>query len=84
MFFDVNGAEAWSRRYGVLRCETRFRESEAFEVHPGATAMWLRQGELEAALVSTNAWDPSGLSAAIGDIIRAQPDPPADAISCRA
>lgn len=69
VFFDVNGAEAWSRRYGTLRCETRFRESTAFEVHPGATAMWLRQGELEAALISTNIWDPDGLSAAIGEIV---------------
>ncbi|GJE42865.1 ImmA/IrrE family metallo-endopeptidase [Methylobacterium soli] len=69
VFFDVNGAEAWSRRYGTLRCETRFWESAAFEVHPGATAMWLRQGELEAALVSTDAWDPDGLSAAIGEIV---------------
>jgi HTH-type transcriptional regulator/antitoxin HigA len=69
VFFDVNGAEAWSRRYGTLRCETRFRESVAFEVHPGATAMWLRQGELEAALVSTDEWDPRGLSAAIREIV---------------
>ncbi|MDX7951259.1 ImmA/IrrE family metallo-endopeptidase [Lichenihabitans sp. Uapishka_5] len=70
VFFDVNGAEAWSRRYGTLRCETRFRESAAFEVHPGATAMWLRQGELEAALVSTDVWDPNGLSASIGEIVK--------------
>lgn len=69
VFFDVNGAEAWSRRYGALRCQTRFRESAAFEVHPGATAMWLRQGEVEAALVSTAAWDPDGLRAAIGEIV---------------
>lgn len=69
VFFDINGAEAWSRRYGTLRCETRFRESAAFEVHLGATAMWLRQGELEATLVSTAAWDPDGLSTAIGEIV---------------
>lgn len=69
MFFDVNCAEAWSRRYGNLRYETRFRESVALEVHSGATAMWLRQGELEAALVSTNAWDPNGLSAAVVEIL---------------
>lgn len=69
VFFDVNGAEAWSRRYRISRHETRFRESAAFEMHQGATAMWLRQGELEAALVSTDAWNPDGLSAAIGEIV---------------
>ncbi|WP_455965162.1 ImmA/IrrE family metallo-endopeptidase [Methylorubrum aminovorans] len=70
VFFDVNGPEAWSRRYGALRGLTRFRESAAFEVHPGATAMWLRQGELDATLVSTKAWDPEGLRAAIGEIVQ--------------
>jgi HTH-type transcriptional regulator / antitoxin HigA len=70
VFFDVNGPDAWARRYGMLRKETRFLESAAFEVHPGATAMWLRQGEIESSLVGTNTWNPEGLEAAIGDIIQ--------------
>lgn len=70
VFFDVNGPEAWGRRYGYLRSETQFRTSPTLASHHGATSMWLRQGELEAALVATSPLDRAGLLSSIGDVLR--------------
>ena len=57
-FYGVNSLRAWHSRYGQIRNETQFRTSHAFSSKEGAVSMWLRQGELEAALATTKRWDP--------------------------
>lgn len=60
-FFSVNNMRAWNARYGCLRSVTQFRTSLSFLSDEGAVSLWLRQGELEAALVSARAWNPAVL-----------------------
>ena len=60
-FYGVNSLRAWHSRYGQIRNETQFRTSHAFSSKEGAVSMWLRQGELEAALATTKRWDPARL-----------------------
>lgn len=52
-FFNVGTIAAWETRYGRIRSETLFRTSHAFTSDDGAVLMWLREGELEADMVST-------------------------------
>ena len=56
-----------------------FRITEAAQkrVSPGALAVWLRQGELEARKRSTNDYDPDAFRKALGDIREMTEDPPA-------
>lgn len=68
IFFNVNNLETWTRRYGSIRSETQFRTSPALASDDGAVSMWLRQGELEAALHSAAAWNAKGLEASVGEI----------------
>jgi HTH-type transcriptional regulator / antitoxin HigA len=68
VFFNVNNLAAWMRHYGCIRSETQFRTSPTLLSDEGAVSMWLRQGELEAALVSTKRWDPDGLREKLGEI----------------
>jgi addiction module HigA family antidote len=48
-FFGVASPELWQERLAVLN--VAFRKSPSFESDPGATAAWLRKGELDAALM---------------------------------
>ena len=45
-FFGVAGVEEWRSLWESP--EVAYRQSAAFEANPGATAAWLRRGELEA------------------------------------
>src|SRR5581483_8937725 len=67
-FFNVANLRAWNRRYGSLRSETQFRTSPTLLSDEGAISMWLRQGELEAALLSTRPWDPVKLGEKLPEI----------------
>src|SRR5205085_1116869 len=68
VFFNVNSPETWVRRYGSIRGETQFRTSPTLSSSNGATSMWLRQGELDAALVATRPWNPDGLRSRLREI----------------
>lgn len=68
-FYGVNNLCAWNSRYGQLRKETQFRTSQAFSSDAESESLWLRQGELEAALMTTKSWDPAKLRALLGDVI---------------
>ena len=56
-FYSVGTKKAWNLRYGGLREETRYRTSPSFASLDGPLSLWLRQGELEAELISTQAWN---------------------------
>ena len=68
VFFNVNNMRAWRARYGCLRSETQFRTSPTLLSDEGAVSLWLRQGELEAALVDTKPWSPDTLRETLNDI----------------
>ena len=55
----------------------RITEAAQQKVSPGALAVWLRQGELEARRRSTNDYDPAVFRRALGDIRQMTEDPPA-------
>ena len=55
-FFGVADRVAWERIW--LRPDARFRRSKAFQSHPGATAAWLRIGELEGRTRQCRPFDP--------------------------
>ena len=61
VFYNVNNLRAWRVRYGCLRSDTQFRTSPSLLSDEGAVSMWLRQGELAAALTHTKAWNPQKL-----------------------
>ena len=67
-FYSVGTKRAWNVRYGNLREETRYRTSPSFASADGPLSLWLRQGELEAELVSTQAWNPDELQERLGAI----------------
>lgn len=69
-FYGVSNLRAWNSRYGQMRDETQFRTSQAFYSKAGPVSLWLRQGELEAALTSTGRWDPERLRELLGDILK--------------
>ncbi|GAC1558923.1 MAG: ImmA/IrrE family metallo-endopeptidase [Beijerinckiaceae bacterium] len=68
VFFNVNNFRVWNARYGCLRSETQFRTSPTLLSNDGAVATWLRQGELEAALISQNPWNPDALRERLDDV----------------
>ncbi|RDI57155.1 ImmA/IrrE family metallo-endopeptidase [Microvirga subterranea] len=68
VFFNVNSLQAWMRRYGSIRSETQFRTSPTLLSDDGAVSMWLRQGELEAALLPSKPWNAEGLRDRLGAI----------------
>jgi HTH-type transcriptional regulator / antitoxin HigA len=67
-YFGVGTLGAWRRRYSDDRRQTRFRDSKTYASRHGAVSMWLRQGELEAALVDTAKWDADALKARLLNI----------------
>jgi HTH-type transcriptional regulator/antitoxin HigA len=69
-FYGVNSLRAWHVRYGQMRDETQFRTSQTFSSKDGAVSLWLRQGELEAALTMTKRWDPKKLRSLLGDVLK--------------
>jgi len=69
-FYGVGTLEAWQGRYGRDREQTRFRTSTKLTSDDGAISLWLRQGELAAALSDTPRWDRSALEARLDGIKR--------------
>lgn len=61
-FFDIQGIEAWRAKYRDVRTQVAFRTSPSFESHEGATAAWLRQGEIEAKRITCRPWNRDGFS----------------------
>lgn len=69
-FYNVNGMQAWRARYGQSIDATRFRTSDSFESNDGAVSLWLRAGEVEAELASTQPWNPRQLREELSNIRR--------------
>lgn len=57
-FFGAPSVAAWQASYRDVLNTTAFRTSRTFESHPGALAAWLRAGELKAATIRCDRWDP--------------------------
>lgn len=70
VFYSVNSLQAWRCRYGQMRDKTQFRTSQAYSSKDGAVSLWLRQGELEAALMTTARWQPTKLRSVLGDLLK--------------
>ena len=69
VYFGVSGPEEWYWRYTNSR-HYNFRTSSTFRSDGGALAAWLRQGEIEAAMVQTGSWDADKLNDQIPTIRR--------------
>jgi len=69
-FYGVSSLRAWHTRYGKMRSETQFRTSQAFSSTDGAVSLWLRRGELEAAMMTTRRWSPERLRESLGNILK--------------
>lgn len=64
-FFGVPTVAAWQARFGPGDGRVAFRTSSRFRSNPGATAAWLRKGEIEAAAMSCRTWEPLQFRAAL-------------------
>lgn len=67
-FFGVASVEAWNATYRDVLENTVFRTSAAFDSRPAAVAAWLRQGEIQAASIDCEPWDPKRFRAALSEI----------------
>jgi Zn-dependent peptidase ImmA (M78 family)/plasmid maintenance system antidote protein VapI len=56
-FFGVSNPSDWEKRYAGFPGDVAFRNTPAFETNRAALAVWLRQGELEAAKITTAKWN---------------------------
>lgn len=65
-FFAVSGAEAWKAYWQAPAAA--YRKSAAFQADPGAVAVWLRRGELEARDADVSAFNRGRLVASIADL----------------
>lgn len=57
-FFGVPDVRSWFAEYDSLLRSSAFRTSRSYESTPGSVAVWLRQGELEAASIGCMPWNP--------------------------
>lgn len=57
-FFNVANVSDWHVQQQQLVEVTRFRTSKAFESQLGSTAVWLRQGEIQASRIKCKPWNP--------------------------
>ena len=64
-FFGVQTVSDWHKTYGQVLNASAFKKSVAFKTEFGATAAWLRQGELEAGAITTKAWSASRFETAL-------------------
>lgn len=62
-FFGVAGVEEWRALWESP--EAAFRQTSAFAANPGATAAWLRKGEIEAQKVESAPFDGAGFAEAL-------------------
>lgn len=67
-FFGVATVSDWWLRYEGASRLTAFRTSKTFESTEGAVLAWLRKGELEAADIDCEPWDPERLKAMLPSI----------------
>lgn len=56
-FFDVSSIDAWTARYSTPTNMAAFRKSNSFSSETGATAAWLRHGEIEAQRICCGPWN---------------------------
>ena len=69
-FYGVNSLQSWHRKYSYLRDNTQFRTSQAYSSKESALSLWLRLGELEASLTTTNRWNPVKLRESIDSLVK--------------
>jgi len=65
-FFGVAGVEEWRALWE--NPEAAFRQSRGFAANPGATAAWLRKGEVEAQKIETSPFDASAFASALHEL----------------
>ena len=73
-FFGVSSTQAWKNLW--LKPAASFRRSSCFRTQPGATATWLRLGELEAQKTDTKPYNKNALKAALVQIRKLTVEPP--------
>jgi HTH-type transcriptional regulator / antitoxin HigA len=56
-FFGVPSIDGWRQTYEKTLKAAAYRSSSAYEVHPGAEAAWLRQGEIQARAIDCVPWN---------------------------
>jgi plasmid maintenance system antidote protein VapI/Zn-dependent peptidase ImmA (M78 family) len=76
-FFGVPSVPAWRHTYGNVLDAAAYRTSLAYEVHPGAEATWLRQGEIQARAIDCAPWSKQRFVCALPKIreLTCEPDP---------
>ena len=67
-YFDVNDPDEWRERYTAFENVFSFRTSPSFESKVGALSAWLRQGEIQAAVIPCAPWDADRFRARLADI----------------
>jgi len=64
-YFAVPSVPVWRARYASVLQAAFFRTSPTFKSSAGATAAWLRQGEIKAGSIECGAWNPEALRHAL-------------------
>lgn len=67
VFYNVADLKTWDTRYGNIP-ETHFRTSPSFQSERASVLSWLRRGEMEADLLSTDSWNPDRLRQLLPEI----------------
>lgn len=76
-FFGVGNFNSWCNEYQKVEEGIAFRKSNSFEGNPTAVAVWIRQGQIEAAKITCNEYDPSSLESLLPELrtLTKQSDP---------
>lgn len=64
-YFDVQDVAEWTRTYGTLLNDARFRAPESVSLSLPSVAAWVRQGEIEAAQLNCEPWNADRFRAAL-------------------
>lgn len=67
-FFGVPTIEAWNTVVAEMTDSVSLRTSRTFMSNPGATAAWIREGELQAASIHCERWDPHNFRRTLEEI----------------
>ena len=73
-FFGIASVDQWDDMWPTLN--VAYRQHDTHEVFPEALSAWLRQGELEAAKISCNAYDKNSFRKALDEIRGLTTQPP--------
>jgi HTH-type transcriptional regulator/antitoxin HigA len=65
-FFGVAGVEEWSALWESP--EAAFRQTSTFSANPGATAAWLRKGEIEAQKIDSGPFEAAAFAEALREL----------------